>query len=66
MALPFPIKMRALEEMCDHSRETVEYLRSRGLPYFDPHTNELVRCDGGECHSLKSIPPKVSPLDAAG
>jgi hypothetical protein len=41
-ALPLMAKLRALEEMCDHSRATIASLQRRGLPYFDPHTGELV------------------------
>jgi hypothetical protein len=41
-ALPLMAKLRALEEMCDHSRATIKWRQSRGLPYFDPHTGELV------------------------
>ena len=41
-ALPPMAKLRALEEMCDHSRATIASLQRRGLPYFDPHTGELV------------------------
>lgn len=41
-ALPLMSKLRALEEMCDHSRATIASLKRRGLPYFDPQTGELV------------------------
>ena len=41
-ALPPMAKLRALEEMCDHSRATLASLQRRGLPYFDPQTGELV------------------------
>ena len=41
-ALPLMSKLRALEEMCDHARATIAWRQAQGLPYFDPHTGELV------------------------
>jgi hypothetical protein len=38
-------KLRALEEMCDHSRATIAWRRSQGLSYIDPYTGELVKGD---------------------
>lgn len=35
--------MELLEEMCDHSRATIAWRRSAGLPYIDPYTGEVVK-----------------------
>jgi hypothetical protein len=32
-----------IEEMADHARETLEWRKSRGLPYIDPSTGEAVK-----------------------
>jgi hypothetical protein len=41
--LSFREKMLALEEMCDLAFATVENRKRLKLPYFAPHTGELVR-----------------------
>jgi hypothetical protein len=33
----------ALEEICDLARKTIEWRKSRGLPYIDPFTGEFVK-----------------------
>jgi hypothetical protein len=42
-ALPFRRKLEVIEEMADHARETLEWRKSRGLPYIDPATGEAVK-----------------------
>ncbi len=42
-ALPLRRKLRALEQMCDHARETIASRKARGLAWFDPETGELVQ-----------------------
>ncbi len=41
--LPLRQKLLALEQLCDHARATIAWRKSRGLPYFDPATGELVK-----------------------
>jgi hypothetical protein len=43
MALSLREKLRALEQMCDHARATIEWRQRRSLPYFDPMTGELIQ-----------------------
>jgi hypothetical protein len=42
MQLTLTEKWTALEEMCDHTRATIERRRREGLPYIDPHTRQVV------------------------
>jgi hypothetical protein len=42
-ALPFRRKLEVIEEMADLGRKTLEWRKSRGLPYIDPDTGELVK-----------------------
>ena len=41
--LPLRAKLLALEGMCDHAAESLEWRRSRHLAYIDPVTGELVK-----------------------
>jgi hypothetical protein len=41
--LPLRRKLMALEEMGDLARKMLEWRKSRGLPYIDPATGELVK-----------------------
>jgi hypothetical protein len=41
--LPVRRKLMALEEICDLARKTIEWRKSRGLPYIDPFTGEFVK-----------------------
>ena len=43
LALPFRRKLEVIEELDDFARYTQEYLESRGRPYIDPATGELVK-----------------------
>jgi hypothetical protein len=43
LALPFRRKLEVVEAMCDFVRMTLEWRKSRGLPYIDPTTGELVK-----------------------
>lgn len=42
-ALPFRRKLEVIEEFDDIARHFREYRKSRGLPYIDPATGELVK-----------------------
>ena len=42
-ALPFRRKLEIIEEMENFGRKTLEWRKSRGLPYIDPETGEAVR-----------------------
>lgn len=41
--LPLRRKLMALEEMGDLASKMLEWRKSRGLPYIDPDTGELVK-----------------------
>jgi hypothetical protein len=41
--LPLRRKLMALEEMGDLAGKMLEWRKSRGLPYIDPDTGELVK-----------------------
>ena len=43
MKLSLSEKWQAVEDMADWARATIEERRTRGLPYIDPYTGELVR-----------------------
>ena len=43
LALPFRRKLEVIEEMNDYARAALEWRKSRGLPYIDPETGELVK-----------------------
>ena len=42
-ALPFRRKLEVIEELDDLGRQFQERRKSRGLPYIDPATGELVK-----------------------
>lgn len=42
MKLTLTEKWRAVEEMADLARATIEWRRRRGLPYIDPYSRERV------------------------
>jgi len=42
-AFPFRRKLEVIEELDDFGRRTLEWRKSRGLPYIDPATGELVK-----------------------
>ena len=46
-ALPFRRKLEIIEELADHGRRTLEWRKSRGLPYFDPASGKLIGPDQG-------------------
>jgi hypothetical protein len=46
--LPLRQKLQAVEEMGELANKSLEWRKSRGLPYFDPGTGELVKGAGGE------------------
>ena len=41
--LPLRRKLMALEEMGDLASKMLEWRKSRGLPYIDPDTGELIK-----------------------
>jgi hypothetical protein len=41
--LPIRERLEALEQMCDHARETIAWRQREGLPYFDPENGELIK-----------------------
>ena len=51
-------KLEALDDMCTLARRTIETLRRRGQPYFDPYTGELVRPSAPS--ALRSTPFPIS------
>jgi hypothetical protein len=46
-ALPFRRKLEVIEEMGDLANKMLEWRKSRGLPYIDPATGELVKANPG-------------------
>jgi hypothetical protein len=43
LALPFRRKLEVNEELFDLGSRMLEWRKSRGLPYIDPFTGELVK-----------------------
>jgi len=41
--LPLRAKLAAVEEMGNLAERFLQDRKARGLPYFDPHTGEMVR-----------------------